>query len=83
MFTFIVSSNNISMLLNFTSSVFYSISIFFAFLFISIDLVTSIFVNELIIDSTTQEIRLLNVLSANAEIELITMQNFVQQKIYR
>ena len=75
MFTF--SSNNISTLFNYTfsTSFFYKTSIFFAFLFSS-SLITLIFVNELIIDSTTQKIRLLNALSVNVEIELKRTLNY-------
>ena len=68
MFTFIASNNNISVF-DFTLSVFYNISTLFTFLF-NFDSVTSIFVNKLTIDSTTQETRLLNALNANVEIEL-------------
>ena len=58
-------------MLNFTLSISYNISTFFAFLFISIDLITSIFVNKLIIDLTTQKIRLSNALSVeNVKIKL-------------
>ena len=70
MFTLTASSNNTLMLSNFIFSIFHNISIFFAFLFISINSVTSIFVNELIIDSTTQKTRLSNALNANVKIEL-------------
>ena len=76
MFTFIVSNSNILMLLNFTLSIFYDISTFFAFLFISIDSITSIFVNKLIIDLTTQETRLLNTSSVNVKIKLIRTLNY-------
>ena len=67
------SNNNISTLSNYTLStpLFFDTSTFFAFLFISIDSITSIFVNKLIIDSTTQKTRLLNASNVeNAEIEL-------------
>ena len=67
----LIFSINISTLFNYTfsTSFFHATLIFFAFLF-SFDLITSIFVNELIIDSTVQETRLLNASNANAEIEL-------------
>ena len=70
MFTFIFSIKT-STLFNYTLSTlfFYVISILFAFLF-NFDSITSIFVNELIIDLTTQKIRLSNATSANVEIEL-------------
>ena len=76
---FTSSNNNISTSSNYTfsTSFFYNISIFSAFLFISINSVTSIFVNKLIIDSTTQEIRLSNTLSVeNVEIELKRTLNY-------
>ena len=76
MFTLIVSNNNISTLLNSTLSIFYGISTFFAFSFISIDSVTLISVNELITDSTVQETRLLNALSVNVEIKLKRALNY-------
>ena len=69
MFTF--SNNNISTLFNYThsTSFFYNISTLFAFLF-NLNSFTSISVNKLITNSTTQKIRLLNALNANVEIEL-------------
>ena len=70
MFTFI-SSINTSTLFNYTLSAlfFYVTLTFFAFLF-SFNSITSIFVNKLTIDSTTQKTRLLNTTNVNVEIEL-------------
>ena len=70
MFTLIALNNNTSMLLNSTFSIFYNISTLSAFLSTSIDSFTSIFVNKLATNLTTQETRLSSALSANAEIEL-------------
>ena len=69
MFTF--SNNNISTLFNYTYSIslFYNTLTFFVFLFNSNSL-TSIFVNELITNSTAQKIWLSNALNANVKIEL-------------
>ena len=69
MFTFIALSNNISTPLNSTSSTFHNTSIFFAFSS-NPDSITSISVNKLTIDSTTQKTRLSNATSANVEIKL-------------
>ena len=70
MFTFI-SLVNISTLFNyiFSTSLFYVTLTFFTFLF-NFNSVTSIFVNELTIDSTIQKTWLLNATNANVEIEL-------------
>ena len=76
MFTFI-SSINILTLFNYTfsTSFFYVTSTSSAFLF-SFDSIISIFVNKLIIDSTTQETRLSNATSVNVEIELKRALNY-------
>ena len=69
MFTLTVLNNNTSTS-DFTFAIFYNISIFFTFLLNS-SLFTSIFVNKLIIDLTTQKTRLLNASSVeNVKIEL-------------
>ena len=70
---FTLSNSNISALLNHTlsTSFFYNTSTLSAFLFTSIDSVISISVNELVIDSTAQKIRLSSASNVeNAEIEL-------------
>ena len=71
MFTFTLSINtSTSFNYTFSASSFYAISTLFVFS-LSSSSVTSIFVNKLIIDSTTQEIRLSNALNVeNVEIEL-------------
>ena len=75
MFTLTVLNNNISTF-DFTFSVFYNTLTFFAFLS-SFNSVTSIFVNKLTIDSTTQETRLLNATSVeNVKIELKRTLNY-------
>ena len=76
MFT-LTFSINISTLFNYISSTspFYVISTLFAFLF-SFDSITSIFMNELTIDSTTQKIRLSNALNVNIEIKLKQTLNY-------
>ena len=77
MFTFL--NSNIPASLNYTlsASLFYNTLIFFVFSFISIDSITSISVNELVIDLTTQETRLLNASNAgNVETELKRALNY-------
>ena len=77
MFTFTLSINT-STSFNYTFSTlsFYATSTFFAFLFSS-NSITSIFVNKLIIDSTTQKTRLSNALNVeNVKIELKRALNY-------